>query len=167
MAISTAAERTEGFRQAMGAAGLPVAEGYLRSGEFTLNGGYRCALEMMKLTPRPTALFSTNYEMTLGSLRALREIGINCPEEVSLVGFDDMVMGSDGFSLATMFSPQPTTVAQAGHSIGREAVNLLIRRIESADGTAPRGEDGILRLPVELRVRESTAPPSDDPLGGH
>ncbi len=162
LAISTAAERAEGFRKAMGAAGLPVTDGFVRSGDFTLNGGYRCALEMMKLSPRPTALFSTNYEMTLGSLRALREIGINCPEDVSLVGFDDMVMGADGFSLATMFSPQPTTVAQPSHAIGREAVNLLIRQIENTDGTTSLGQESILRLPAELRARESTARPSAD-----
>jgi len=158
-AISTAAERVEGFRRAMGVAGLAVPEGYLRSGEFRLEGGYRCALEMMRLSPRPTALFATNYEMTLGTLRALRELGIRCPQEVSVMGFDDFVMGADGFSWATMFSPQPTTLAQPSYEIGREALRLLLCRIERSEDGQQGGRESILRLRVELRVRESTAPP--------
>lgn len=160
--ISTAAERVEGFRNAMGAAGLPVPGEYVRCGEFRLEGGYRCALEMMKLSPRPTALFATNYEMTLGSLRALRELGIRCPEEVSVVGFDDMVMGPDGFSYATMFSPQLTTVAQPSHEIGREAAKLLMRKIEKSDGAQDDGQESVLQLRVELRIRESTGPPPSE-----
>jgi LacI family transcriptional regulator len=159
LAISTAAERAEGFRNAMGAAGLPIPEGYFRSGEFRLEGGYKCALEMMKLSPRPTALFATNYEMTLGMLRALQELGIKCPQEVSVMGFDDFVMGADGFSWATMFSPQPTTVAQPSYEIGREALKLLLRRIEGFEDGHQDGQESVVRLRVELRVRESTAPP--------
>ena len=159
MAILTAAERLEGFRNAMGAAGLPIPEGYIRSGEFRLEEGYQCAFEMMKLFPRPTALFATNYEMTLGTFRALRELGIRCPQEVSVMGFDDFVMGADGFSWATMFSPQPTTVAQPSYEIGREALRLLLRRIEKSEDGHQDGQEGIVRLHVELRVRESTAPP--------
>jgi DNA-binding LacI/PurR family transcriptional regulator len=114
---------------------------------------------MMELSPRPTALFATNYEMTLGTLRALRELGIRCPQEVSVMGFDDFVMGADGFSWAAMFSPQPTTVAQPPYEIGREALRLLLCRIEKSEGGHQNGQESIVRLCVELRVRESTAPP--------
>jgi len=62
LAISTGAERLEGFRNAMGGAGLPMPEGYVRCGEFRLEGGYRCTLEMMDLPPRPTALFATTMK---------------------------------------------------------------------------------------------------------
>jgi LacI family transcriptional regulator len=160
LGISTAAERVEGFRNAMGTAGLPVPEGYLRPGEFRLEGGYLSALVMMQLSPCPTALFVTNYEMTLGTFRALRELGIRCPQGVSVMGFDDFVMGADGFSWATMFSPQPTTVAQPAYEIGREALRLLLRRIEKPEDGHPEGQESIVRLRVELRVRESTAPPA-------
>jgi LacI family transcriptional regulator len=160
VAVSTAAERVEGFRNAMGMAGLPIPEGHLQSGEFRLEGGYRCALEMMGLSPRPTALFATNYEMTLGALRALRELGIRCPQDVSVMGFDDFVMGADGYSWAAMFSPQLTTVAQPSYEIGREAVRLLLSWIEKPEDEHQHGEDYVVRLCVELRVRESTAPPA-------
>jgi DNA-binding LacI/PurR family transcriptional regulator len=115
---------------------------------------------MMNLSPRPTALFATNYETTLGTLRALRELGIRCPREVSVIGFDDFVMGADGFSWATMFSPQPTTVAQPSYEIDRDALRLLLRRIEKSEDEHQDGEENILRLRVELRVRESTVPPA-------
>jgi len=148
--------------RAMGAAGLPVLEGYVRSGAFSLEGGYRSTLELMKRSSRPTALFASNYEMTLGTFRALRELGIKCPEEVSVVGFDDMVMGEDGFSLATMFSPQPTTVAQPSYQIGKESVKLLMRELDKSDDAQRDGRETIVRLCVELRVRESSGPASFD-----
>lgn len=161
-ALTTTTERLEGYRSAMGAVGLPVREEYLRCGDFQLKGGYLCTLEMMQISPRPTALFVTNYEMTLGALRALRELGIKCPGDVSVVGFDDFVMGADGFSWATMFSPQPTTLAQPAHQIGREAFRMLIRSIEESEGAQPDGTVNILRLRVELRIRESSGPPISD-----
>lgn len=156
MAISSAAERTEGFRNAMGAAGLPVLEGYLQCGEFSVEGGFRCVLEMMKITPRPTALLVSNYEMTLGVLSALRQQGIKVPDEVSLVGFDDFVMGPDGFSWATLFSPQLTTVGQPCHEIGREAFKLVMRKVEASESTTTEGSETVLRLQVELHIRESS-----------
>jgi LacI family transcriptional regulator len=159
LTISSAAERFEGFRNAMGAAGLPVREEHVKCGEYRLPGGYRCALELMKLTPRPSALLSTNYEMSLGALRAFRELGIKCPEEVSFVSFDDPIMGADGFNFATLFSPPPTAVAQPSYQIGQEAVRLLLREIEESEGPHAGGPKTVLRLPVELHVRESSGPP--------
>lgn len=162
LAITTAAERLEGFRNAMGAAGLPVKEGYVQCGNFRLEGGYRSTLEMMKLNSRPTALFAANYEMTLGAFRATRELGIKCPESISIVGFDDMVMGSNGFSWSTMFSPQPTTLRQPSHEIGKEAVRLLMREINKSDTERENGIENVVRLRVELHVRESSGPPPTD-----
>lgn len=71
----------------------------------------RAGLELMKLSSPPTAIFSHNYEMTLGLMRALAEKGVLCPQQVSILGFDDFVVGMDGFSWATLFSPNLTGVA--------------------------------------------------------
>ena len=128
-------------------------------GDFRLEGGYRCALEMMKLSPRPTAVLVANYEMTMGSLRALRELGIKCPEEISVVGFDDLVIGTDGFSLATVLSPPLTVVAQPSHKIGREALKLLMLKIDKSQNSQPDDLESVLRLSVELLVRGSSGPP--------
>lgn len=158
--ISTSDERLEGFRKAMSEAGLLVREEYFKRGNYKLEGGYQCVLELMKLALPPTAIFSFNYEMTLGVMRALAEAGVACPKQVSILGFDDFVAGLDGFSWATMFSPKLTTVAQSSYELGRRAMQILLSKISPRAGEEDESEDGIVRLPAELRVRESTVPPA-------
>jgi DNA-binding LacI/PurR family transcriptional regulator len=75
------------------------------------------------------------------------------------MGFDDFVMGADGYSWAAMFSPQLTTVAQPSYEIGREALRLLLVRIEECEDAYHDSQETVVRLPVELRVRESTVSP--------
>jgi LacI family transcriptional regulator len=156
--ISAADERVEGFRRAMNEAGLTVRQEFLKYGDFNMKGGRECALELMKLPLPPTAIFSHNYEMTLGLMRALAEMCVPCPQQVSILGFDDFVLGTDGFSWATMFSPKLTCVAQPSYEIGQRAAEALLKRTQQ-----PEGEDldkeAFIRLHAELRIRESTAPP--------
>jgi LacI family transcriptional regulator len=156
--ISAADERMEGFRRAMNDAGLTVRQEFLKHGDFSMRGGWECALDLMKLPSPPTAIFSHNYEMTLGLMRALVEIGVPCPQQVSVLGFDDFVIGMDGFSWATMFSPKLTCVAQPSYEIGRQAAESLLKKTERLDGQ-DHSEEGFVRLRAELRIRESTAPP--------
>ena len=156
--ISAADERIEGFRRAMNEAGLTVRQEYLKYGDFNMRGGWECALELIKLPLPPTAIFSHNYEMTLGLMRALAEMGVPCPQQVSILGFDDFVLGSDGFSWATMFSPKLTCVAQPSYEIGQRAAEALMKRTRQPEGEN-LGEEAFIRLPAELRIRESTAPP--------
>ena len=156
--ISAAEERIEGFRRAMNEAGLAVRQEFLKHGDFNMRGGWECALELMKLPSPPTAIFSHNYEMTLGLMRALAEIGVPCPQRVSVLGFDDFVVGMDGFSWATMFSPKLTCVAQPSYEVGRRAAEALLKKTKRPDGQ-DHSEEGFIRLRAELRIRESTAPP--------
>jgi LacI family transcriptional regulator len=158
---STAFERMEGFRRAMQEAGCPMRQEYIRNGEFRLQGGYQCALQLLKLPVPPTAIFSSNYDMTLGMMRAVIELRVPCPEKVSLLSFDDFVMGDDKFSWAKMFSPALTTVAQPSYEIGKIAMGLLLRAIEPKK-KPPYPDGNLVRLEAELRVRESTAAPAAD-----
>jgi LacI family transcriptional regulator len=159
--ISTAAERVEGFRKAMGDAGLPVRSSYVHCGDYRLEGGYQSALALMKLPDPPTAIFSCNYEMTLGLMRALAELRISCPGHLSVVGFDDFVVGADGFSWATLFSPPLTTIAQPAFQIGKAAARRLLSHIEGGgqEEQEKTAETGVVRLKCELRIRQSTGPP--------
>jgi LacI family transcriptional regulator len=159
--ISTAIERAEGFRKAMGDAGLPVRSEYVCCGDYRLGEGYACAMSLMKLPEPPTAIFSCNYEMTLGLVRALSELKIACPTQVSILGFDDFVVGMDGFSWATLFSPKLTTVAQPAYEIGKTAAQLLLSRIERTrqPSTEESSKASMIRLRCELKIRDSTAPP--------
>jgi LacI family transcriptional regulator len=152
--LSNGCDRLEGFRQALQEAGLPFRQEYLRLGDFGLESGYRCALELMTLSNPPTAIFSCNNQMTLGVMRALGELGIPCPGRVSVLGFDD-------FDWAASFNPKLTTIAQPSYEMGKEAMALLMRKITARLNEGAPAEDRVLVLKNELRVRESTAKPCE------
>ncbi len=151
--LSNGSERLEGFRQALQEQGVPLRQEYLRFGDFGLESGYRCALELMTLPAPPTAVFSCNNQMTLGLMRALGQLGIPCPERVSVLGFDD-------FDWAASFSPRLTTVAQPSYEMGKEAMAMLMQKIQVCLNEKAPAEDRVLVLKNELRVRESTTKPA-------
>ena len=150
--LSNGLERLEGFRQALQQAHLPLREEYLRCGDFRLETGYQCGLELMQLPNPPTAVFCCNNKMTLGLVRALGELRIPCPERVSVLGFDD-------FDWAASFSPRLTTVAQPTYQMGKTAVELLLSKLRTRRESPGFSDDTIVTLKSELRVRDSTAPP--------
>ena len=152
--LSNGSERLEGFRQALHEARLPLRQEYLCRGDFGLESGYRCALELMTLSSPPTAVFSCNNQMTLGLMRALGERGISCPGRVSVLGFDD-------FDWAASFSPRLTTIAQPSYEMGKGAMALLMQKIQARLEEGAPAEDRVLVLKNELRVRESTARPCE------
>ena len=159
---STAFERTEGFRRAMQEAGHPILQDYFLNGEFRLEGGYRCGMELLKLAAPPTAIFSSNYDMTLGLMRAVIELKVQCPSQVSILSFDDFVMGDDKFSWAAIFRPPLTAVAQPSYEIGKIAMRALLQEIETKTKGPRAGMRTLVTLKAELRIRESTAPPPLD-----
>jgi LacI family transcriptional regulator len=105
----------------------------------------QCALT---LTPRPTALFAANNFIALGALKALRDAGLRVPEDITLVGFDDI-------PLAFLFDPFLTVAAQPAYEMGHIATELLLARLS---GLAPAEYQHIL-LPTETIVRKSSGPP--------
>jgi DNA-binding LacI/PurR family transcriptional regulator len=159
---STAFERTEGFRRAMQEAGHPILQEYFLNGGFRLDGGYRCGMQLLKLPVPPTAIFSSNYDMTLGLMRAVMELKVPCPSQVSILSFDDFVMGDDKFSWARMFSPPLTAVAQPSYEIGKIAMESLLQEVEGESKGVRGSARGVVKLKAELRIRESTAPPPAD-----
>ena len=159
---STAFERTEGFRRAMQEAGHPILQDYFLNGGFRLDGGYRCGMKLLKLPVPPTAIFSSNYDMTLGLMRAVIELKVACPSQVSILSFDDFVMGDDKFSWATMFCPPLTAVAQPSYEIGKIAMESLLKEIEGETKGVRAGKHAVIKLKAELRIRESTVPPPAD-----
>lgn len=146
--LSTHAERLEGFRKAMQEAQLPVFDEYCRVGAMDALAGYQSGLILFKLPKAPTAVFCSNNKILLGFVRAMNEHGVKCPEEVSVVGFDD-------FAWTENFHPRLTTVAQPTRELGRCAMQLLLKNIEGAD--QPSTEYRRVVLKPELRIRESTA----------
>jgi len=134
-----AADRIHGWRAALDAAGA-VAPPPL-PGDWSARAGYGTA-EMLATA---TAVFAGNDQMALGLLRALHELGRHVPEDISVVGFDDIPE-------AAYFTPPLTTVRQRFDEIGARALRLLLERIEGG----PAGSETVA---PELVVRSSTAPP--------
>jgi LacI family transcriptional regulator len=103
---------------------------------------------LMKLIPRPTAIFAGNDIIAAGAMRAFRELGIRCPEDVSLIGFDDL-------AFSEMTNPPLTTVSQPAYQMGSVATRMLLDRIKGSDEPANN-----MVLETALRIRGSVMPPS-------
>jgi LacI family repressor for deo operon, udp, cdd, tsx, nupC, and nupG len=139
-------DRLDGARMAAAERGL-LGGLVVRTGDFSVQSGARETGQLLKSTDAPTALFCFSDEMALGALHAIRACGLRCPEDVSVVGFDDI-------RYAAYSEPPLTTISQPSADIGREAVRLLLD-ILNGSASAPVA----VTLPYALVLRDSTAPP--------
>lgn len=144
--VSVGEQRIEGWRLALAESGAASSVGALLwRGGFTSQGGYEAMHAILRDTHRPSAVFVCNDLMAIGALRAVHESGLRVPDDISIVGFDDI-------ELAAYTSPPLTTVAQPKNLIGALAVDMLLERVGGR-----RRETRKLVLQPELRVRASTA----------
>jgi LacI family transcriptional regulator len=162
--LSTGSDRADGFRKALEDAHLSLRGEYFKRGDFRPESGYRCGLELLKLPHPPTAIICSNGPMTLGLLRALQETGTCCPDCVSVLGFDEPVPDSYGFSISTLLKPELTLIAQPGHEVGRRAADVLLQMMIGENVEDKTAENTIVTLHAELRVRSSVSAPRADPL---
>lgn len=139
-------ERCQGFVHALQAAGLPVDPELTLQGDWSATSGYLATLNLLASRNGFTAVVAQNDRMAVGAIRALRQAGCRVPQDISVVGFDDM-------PLASYFDPPLTTMRQDLQSIGRTAATLLIQAVES-----PQAQALHVALPAELIIRQSTAP---------
>jgi len=144
---STSAERVDGYRAALKAAGLPFDEALVCCGESAIEPARVATRQLLALDARPTAIMTSNNLMTIGAMRALREAGIDVPQEMAFVGFDD-------FDWADLFNPRLTVMAQPLEEIGAKALNLLIKRIKNPDGSRQT-----IRISPTIRIRNSCGCP--------
>ena len=118
----TGRERFNGFMEAMRDAGLEVPADYQIRGTHSIATGYNGMKKLMALKDRPTGVFMSNYEITLGAMLSMNEAGFRCPDDISLLGFDDQLF----FHL---LQPQVYMVEQPMKALGERAVELLIGRM--------------------------------------
>jgi LacI family transcriptional regulator, repressor for deo operon, udp, cdd, tsx, nupC, and nupG len=140
-------KRREGYRAAMAEAGLPIPEGYEQPGLYLLQSGRDAGRRLFEMAEPPTAVFAANDEMAFGAIQEMRRLGFEVPDDVSVVGFDDLL-----FSEA--FHPPLTTVSQPRTEIGHRAMALLLEIL-----SGERGPNEPIVVPTTLRIRGSTAPP--------
>src|SRR5579875_3595137 len=151
--VSTGAGRRRGFLEGMKASGLEVDEDLIVSASgYTVEEGTRCCRELLARRARCTAVAVANDMLAVGCYAALDEAGLRCPEDLSLVGFNDM-------PFIDRLRPPLTTVRFPHYQLGTEAAQLLLERIAGGGG----GPVKILYLAPELVVRGSTAPPATAP----
>ena len=142
--ITPSAERITGYRKALEEAGVPYDEKLVIRGDYHAQSGLEITTSILQMNPRPTAIFALNDLMALGALRAAAEANCSIPQDLAVVGYDNL-------ELSQFTNPPLTTIAQPKQEIGVQAVNLLVRRIDQK-GLPPSR----LVLPPELIIRRST-----------
>lgn len=139
-----ARERLRGYRQSMrGSDARPIEV----RGDFSESSGFAAAREIAKMNPRPTAIFAANDSMAIGALGALAEAGLRVPNDITVVGFDDI-------PIACYVSPPLTTIGVDIAELGRRAFAVLIEAIAQPQKRERRRE----RITTTLVVRKSSAP---------
>ncbi|MDH5618503.1 MAG: LacI family DNA-binding transcriptional regulator [Gammaproteobacteria bacterium] len=139
--------RFDGYRDGLQESGIAYLEKLVVDGDNSIGSGERCAEQLLKLNPRPTAIFAANDDMAAGVLRVATRLGIEVPRELSIAGCDDI-------SLAQQLYPALTTIRQPLSAMAETASLALI------DGSRGRPSAPMLEtIPGSIQVRESTAPP--------
>jgi LacI family repressor for deo operon, udp, cdd, tsx, nupC, and nupG len=140
--------RRRGYRLAMQRAGVEIPDGYECQGGFDLQSGERCTRALLELAHPPTAIFAANDEMAFGAIRHAHMRGLSVPQDLSVIGFDNIA-----FSEA--FLPSLTTISQPRLDIGERAMSVLL---DVMNGKPTSAEPTI--LPTRLLIRETTAAPN-------
>ncbi|TDW17015.1 LacI family DNA-binding transcriptional regulator [Kribbella kalugense] len=140
-------QRVDGYTDALRSTGIEVDPGLIRYGDFEVGGGYREALALLNLPDRPTAIFAGSDMQALGVYQAARELGLDIPRDLSVIGYDDL-------PLAEWVTPALTTIHQPLHRMAELATRVVL---DLARGQTPAALR--LDLAVEIRVRQSTVGP--------
>jgi len=135
--------RYEGYKRALKEAGLSPLKNYVRVGYLRYDGGYDAMSSFLKETHPPTAVFCANDMMALGAINACLDKGLRIPQDIAVVGFDDMWV-------ASLENIQLTTIRQPRYEMGARAVELMIERIEGKRNKVKR-----IILPAKLVVRKT------------
>jgi LacI family transcriptional regulator len=149
--LASARLREDGYRQALATAGIAVDEELVRVGGYEAATATEAARELLELDARPTAIFAANDVSALQTTAVARELGLDVPRDLSVVGFDNVPESALGH-------PPLTTVEQPIQQMGREAVRLLLELIEDPARPATR-----VVLPTRLVVRRSSGPAGEAP----
>ena len=143
--VSTSEDRVRGCRRAFTEAGLEDSACHVYYGAFTQENGYALTQQVLSANPRPTAVFAGNNFIAIGTQKALRDLGLRVPEDIALVGFDDLPP-------ALVTFPFLTVAAQPAYAMGQKATELLLARLS---GSAAEEYQEVI-LPTEIIVRQSS-----------
>ncbi len=142
--VNPSADRYLGYREAVEENGLPFLPEYVVSGDFRHKGGENAMNALLHLPEPPSAVFVCNDMMAIGAIQAINKFGLKVPEDISVIGFDNI-------PIAEAISPALTTIAQPISQITQNAMELLFRRMEGDTRDFPSR----ITLVPELIVRDS------------
>ncbi len=140
------AERQKGYADALAGAGLALDPALMLEGAFVQSGGYAATEQLLALADVPTAIFCANDEMAFGAIDAISSKGLKVPEDISVIGFDDIPTASHVF-------PRLTTIRQPFDAMAARAVSEVVEIIQGREINAER-----IAFATELMVRNSTGP---------
>jgi LacI family transcriptional regulator len=149
MDLGAAIDRLDGYKSALRVHHISIDPQLIYEGTFFQPDGYAGGSVLMDLDSPPTAIFASNDVMAMGVMDAIRVRGLRVPEDVSIIGFDDIPQ-------AALVRPALTTVRQPLEEMGRLATQMLIDQLKN-----PEKEIGRIELPTQLIVRDSTLSPKD------
>lgn len=141
--LESAVRRLQGYKDGLRAAGIPLDPELIQPGDYTEEVGFTCAQKLLDLSDPPTAIFASNDQSALGVIKAIDEAGLKIPDDVSLVGFDNIPE-------ATHTNPGLTTVEQSIRQMGYVATEMLIRQVQGEPL-----ESHLYKMPTQLIVRDS------------
>jgi DNA-binding LacI/PurR family transcriptional regulator len=137
-------DRLQPYQEGLQAAGIPADPDLIAKCGPAIEDGYQAALRLIKLPSRPTAIIAINDLLAISAVRAATDLGLRIPEDLSLIGYDDIPM-------ADYLRPRLTTVTKNALALGKKAFEMLQSRIQNPD--LPRQE---FHSPARLIIREST-----------
>lgn len=143
--VSSAEDRMAGYQLALQETGLETSDQLIFSGEFSVDSGYQMTKKLLLMSPRPTAMFASNNFIAIGALKALRDAQVVVPDEMSVVGFDDL-------PIAIVVDPFLTVADQPAYEMGQLATQRLL---EHLDGEVIDEVQETI-LPVSIIERKST-----------
>jgi LacI family transcriptional regulator len=153
LSTTTGSERLVGYRLALEQAGAAAEDSLVRAADFREQGGYQSMQELLEREPRPDAVFVANNRMAAGALQAIEEAKLAIPDEIGVVGFDEI-------SWTNLLRTALTTVTQPAYDLGHESARLLLSRLDGYSGS-PR----TVVLPTTLHVRASSLRGTDHGAG--
>jgi LacI family transcriptional regulator len=165
MKLISANQRLQGYKDGLAAAGIPLNQDLIEIGDYTTETAVICARKLLSLPNRPTAIFAANDASAIGVYQAARELGLQIPGDLSVIGFDNL-------REAVYLNPQLTTIDQSLEKMGTIATEMLVALVKGKPlPINPAQEGNLYKIPTELIIRDSCAPvpyrPADEASGAY
>jgi LacI family transcriptional regulator len=152
MKLISANQRLQGYKDGLAAAGIPLNQGLIEIGDYTTETATICARKLFSLPDRPTAIFAANDVSAIGVYQAAKELGLEIPRDLSVIGFDNL-------RDAACLNPPLTTIDQSIEKMGTMATELIVKLVKRESLPINPAEGGHLyKIPTKLVIRDSCAP---------